>query len=672
MVKSRKSNHFVRPAIGSISLSTRGLFALFFVLMIVGLLPGNALCATFSASVSRSEISINDSVTLTLTLNGSYNTEPDLLALNKDFEIGARSHSSQINVINGHINHSTVWRIGLLPKREGSLTIPSLCCDNVCSMPLTVVVKGQASATDSAPVLLETEVSSPEVIAQSQLIFTIRLLMRQPLSEASLSQLQPQGVETTVKIVPDDLSYNTTQGGHTYQVIERHYILFPQHAGTLQLPPIRLDGTLPISGANGNSAFPPGSDPFDLLGQQGQRIRLHSKTMSVKVIDPATHNPDEPWLPAQKLSISDDWQQQPPTLTVGEAATRTITTSVSALSANTLPELTITAPEGFKTYPDKTVRNDHISSDGIRGEMVQKVAMVPTQAGTFTLPEISMRWWDKTDQHWKTAKVKAVTIKVVPTELANTPPPQAAATPPATTSKTALPAPVTKAPAPQTTAPDQTTAAQSKNLPSEIKPKNQRLSTPLQHNPWVWVTLACVVGWGITILFYRRRQHQPKTRPTEPIPQKSTSEGQDQKVTKRQVIQLAQANQAAETRKALVKWIETLGDEKTSGTQSALKDSHGNKLSIDSFLQLVDEPLRREIRYLERYLFARNCGTDISNGKQQGSQPVAVGEAIWDGTALAEQLQQMDIDQIMKENKTGSRGSTKKDEDLPSFYPQKQ
>lgn len=601
-----------------------------------------------SATISRNIIGLDESFTLTLTMDGSCDCEPDLSPLKHDFEVGGNSHSSQVNIINGHVSRSKVWRVVLMPKRGGRLTIPSLCCDGNCTMPQNIVVKDLPPGDiNGAAVMIEAEVSNPEVTVQAQLIYTVRLLLRQALSEAALSELQPQGVETSVKVVPDDLHYTTTRNGYSYQVIERNYILFPQHAGELKLPPVRLDGILAASRANLRSPFSATIDPFDMIGQRGKRFRLRTKAITVKVVDPAQHDPSQPWLPAQKLTIDDDWQQHPPTMTVGEAATRTITTSVSALSATALPELKIEAPPSFKTYPDKTVRHDTSTSTGTKGQMVQKIAMVPTRAGKFTLPATSMRWWDSANRQWKTANLPAVTVTVTPSQRSGA----AAAQTPAPPVQPTAPA----SPQPQhhlATKP----AASPAVAQAPVSASATTSATPAEQvNPWLWISLACVAGWLLTILFFRQRRHQPTAPATPPVdttpaPAEAAATIQHD-ISKDQVIRLAQSHRAAETRRTLAAWIATLEDKTQSG--------NGDKLSIDSFPRLVDEPLRREILYLEHYLFAHNSPDD--NGAQS-----------WDGNALAQQLQQLDIEQLVKKRditETDKPGGKKGGNELPSFYP---
>ncbi|MEA3464806.1 MAG: BatD family protein [Thermodesulfobacteriota bacterium] len=554
------------------------------------------------ASASRNQIGINESVTLQLTAIGDSDDEPDLSVLEQDFEIAGRSQSSQVTIINGDVSRSKVWTLTLLPRRSGSLTIPAICSGADCSQPSTIKVRKQPPGDqNNARVLLEVEISAHEVMAQAQLIYTVRLLMRQPLAQASLSELKPQGVETSVHQLGDDVRYETQRGSWRYQVVERNYALFPQHSGILQLPPLRLEGLL--QGEN-RSRFNARFDPF---GQQGQLIRLRSQPIEISVIAPPPSDTQQPWLPATKFNIEDEWQHTPPTLNVGEPATRSITTTATGLAAAQLPELKLSAPQSFKSYPDQTVRKDIHKRDGIRGSMVQKVALVPTQAGTFTLPAVQLKWWDIDHKKWRTQSTEVITLNVLPArrDVGSIPIP-----PPQSTTPTV--APVDTSPAPPTTTIEPT--AGSKSI-------------------WQWLSLLCATGWIITLIIWQRQKRDARRTRQEITPNTVPAAQQNAGTALKEAIRLAKNNEAQPSRAALMRWIHALNHEHKG-------------LTADTFLRDAPEPLKGEIIALNQYLYALNDGDNEKDMKQ------------WDGQPLSEALQ------CWKPSPNNTKESV-----LPAFYP---
>lgn len=549
-----------------------------FTLLLVLFSTSTAYAAELSVRASRTQISINESVSVELTAVGNLGEDPNLSVLNKDFEIAGQSQSSQVSIVNGDYSKSKVWSLTLLPKRSGTLIIPALCSGSDCSKPTTLIVREQSTIEQAdATVILESEVSNYEVMVQQQLIYTIRLLIRQPLLQAGLGDITPEGVETTLFQLGDDVRYETERGTYRYQVIERNYALFPQQAGQLHLPPQRFSGQ---TQTNNRSRL---SSRFDPFGQEGQTIRLRTKAIDVTVNEAPALMTHQTWLPATKFLIGDDWQQSPPTLTVGEPATRTIITTATGLTAAQLPELMIQAPNSFKSYPDQTMRQDQLEPTGVRGMMEQKVALVPTQAGTFTLPAIQLKWWDITGKKWRTQSTKEITVQVLPA--------QRETSTPAAVNVAAPPIP----PTPPTQAVTEKTTTAPVSAPSVL---NQLASRPI----WLWVSILCASGWLITLILLwcsrKRKQSQPPAKGTEATATRPANKALAE------VIRCAQSNDASQTRAALQVWITTIEPQS----------------NIEHFTQHADEPLKTQIMSLNRALYS------------------AVGGEAWCGDELAKSL----------------------------------
>ncbi len=528
--------------------------------------------AEISVSASRNQLSINDSLVVEIVLSDDNDGAPDLTALEKDFEIRGRSQSSQIQIINGEMSRSTKWSLSLIPRRSGTLTIPPLCSGQDCSQPVPITVLPQREQdTANADVLIEVESRPDEhTVVQGQVLYTVRLLLRQPVAQASLSPPEPQGVDTLVQKLGEDQHSETYRNGWRYQVIERHYALFPQQSGKLHLPPLQFEAVLQN-----------GRNPFDL---QSRVIRQRSNSLDLQVDPPAST--EHPWLPALGLRLEDDWQQHPPTLTVGEPTTRTITVRGAGVTAAQLPEFALKVPQGFKSYPDQPAREDVSGPTGLSGVLVQKVAVVPTHAGRFELPALSLFWWDSTESRWREEILPAISVDVLPAERQ------------AVTS-----------PAP----PQPSNQASPASVPAEKEPGAENLSSPpappkplVQPNPilWQWATGVCAVGWLLTaLLWWRQRATKQPTPPTPPPP---SCQGATQG-SKTAVVKAARDNDARTTYDALCLWGKQLANDHSTGA--------------DYWQKCEDLTVREQVARLQRCLYAADHDS-------------------WQGTALIEALQQ--------------------------------
>ena len=84
------------------------------------------LAAEFTASVDRTQITEQETLTLKLRLNEQvYRGQPELRALENDFKIQGQQRSQQFRSVNGTTESFTEWNIGLMPRHTGTLTIPA-------------------------------------------------------------------------------------------------------------------------------------------------------------------------------------------------------------------------------------------------------------------------------------------------------------------------------------------------------------------------------------------------------------------------------------------------------------------------------------------------------------------------------------------------------------------
>ena len=109
--------------------------------------------------------------------------------------------------------------------------------------------------------------------------------------------------------------------------------------------------------------------------------RSAALTLDVKTVP--EQFPGGHWLPAKKVTLVEDWSQEPPQFQVGEPLTRTLTLIAQGQTASQLLELPEWVPDAFKQYPDQPSLHDEKSSDGISAIREEKVAIIPNRAGEY-------------------------------------------------------------------------------------------------------------------------------------------------------------------------------------------------------------------------------------------------------------------------------------------------
>ncbi len=486
-------------------------------------LPPCLLAAQVTAVTDRDRLGAGESLQLELRVNGSPDDDPDLRVLERDWEILNRSQSSQMQLINGSLSRSLVLSLSLMPRRSGDLAIPAVCFGSDCSRPLTIRVSEQPASTGAAdPLLLEAEAQPWQVPVGAQILFTVRVLHRVDLAQASLSEPRVEGGEADIRQLGKDRSFETRRGGYRYQGIERRYTVFPRQVGSLSIAALQLDAQIDA-----------GSSRRDPFGRSLQQVRRKTEALPIQVTEPPADLGSRSWLPARRLTLQDDWQQHPPTLRVGEPATRTLTLTAEGLPAASLPDLQLPVPDGWKSYPDQPSRQDAENDQGIVGTLQQKLALVPTRPGAVELPAVDLDWYDVAAGSWSRIHLDALTLKVAPAaagSLATSPSSQVPAAPVATA------APAVASP-----------AAPGADAPPVA-------SGPEKSSPgfWPWLSLVLGLGWLVSLLLlWRHRRCSPSLKDE---PSAGGASRETEQVAFKAVLKAAGRNDSQATRQALLRW----------------------------------------------------------------------------------------------------------------------
>lgn len=399
----------------------------FFLLALLLLLPWSVWGGEeLAVSASRHTLTEGESFDLTIILGGKRETSPDWTSLEKDFEILGTSQSNRIQILNGQMETHIQWRITLTPKRIGELTIPSLVVAKQKSqeIPITVLPAGQQAPRQSdtegiPPLRVEVEVSPAKVYQQAQVRYRVRIYYQTEveLREAELSEPKPS--DAVVVRMGEDKQYTAQVHGEHYKVVERNYALFPQKTGTLKIPPVTL--TAQVTQRHGWAG---GHDPLQFFGlPQGslldpfgnsRPVKLLSKTEQVEVL-PAPVQAPSPWLPSTKVTLTESWSPASPHFRVGEPVTRTLTLEAIGQDGKQIPPFLLSNTiVGMKYYADQPQFDTKVQQDSMIGRRIEKLALIPAQPGTITLPEIRVPWWNIKENRAEVAILPSQVIQVAP------------------------------------------------------------------------------------------------------------------------------------------------------------------------------------------------------------------------------------------------------------------
>lgn len=439
-----------------------------FILLLLAL-PLQSLAA-IRVTLDRNPISINDTVQITIESDESIDGSPNISPLTEDFELISRSQRSSTQWVNGALSRSIQIIVTAQPKRQGSITIPALEWDDQKSQPVTLVVEAapQAPGSPDGQALrdfyIEATLDKATPYVQEQVILTLKAYSNRGFTKGGFSSPQLPDSIVANPASNDDNIYETSINNVRYQVQERKLILYPQRSGTFDLGNIIFQGYF----ATGRR---------DIFGSQQLAPRRTSSAQLSLEVKPIPTAAPTPWLPAKQLSLSHYLSDGP--YKTGEPITLTLSTIADGLMAEQLPEPQLELPDSLKAYPDQAEQDSNWDVDSVTAKRVDKIALIPTRPGKFTIPPVELRWWNTASDTIEVARIGPIEIEVTGAAAIT----HSGSTPPAT--------------------PDSGSTPPTSSDAEAIVPSDQ-LTPPGKADLWLYVAIAATVLWLLTLAMLLR------------------------------------------------------------------------------------------------------------------------------------------------------------------------
>ena len=404
--------------------------------------------ATLEARLDRQVVRAGETLRLTLRYGGdAVPARPDLRPLTDDFEILGTEQSQNVTVVNGRVEQTRELDIILSPLHGGTLTIPALEAGDLATAPLTLTVLDAgatipgAGADDAATAGARPHGAAPDVFVQAtadqtspfvqgEVGYMVRVYDGVGIREGALTEPAAEGVRVEPR--GDTRTFEQVVNGRPYIVHERSYALFPQTSGEVTVPPVVLQARVQEARRGRGAAFDDafGDDVFaemfaqmraggfagsliDRMMSPGRELRVRSNPVTLSVQGRPADAASGWFLPARAVELAQSWEPAAPAFRVGETVRRTVTLRADGASAQQLPKLEVAAVDGVKQYPGQSEQRTVPGADGVAAELVQTFDLLPARAGTFTLPEVAVQWWDVEAKVQRTASLPAQTIEVL-------------------------------------------------------------------------------------------------------------------------------------------------------------------------------------------------------------------------------------------------------------------
>jgi len=367
------------------------------LLALVLLLLPTLLWAEVDVRVDRNPVQEDESFAIQFS-SPNVDGEPDFSPLQNDFKILQTNQSRNLQLINGVMKQSVSWTLMLAPLHAGKIIIPSIAFGSDSSPKLELEVKPASNASSGVGndlFFVQVEADSQSAYVQSQILVTVKLYLGSPnIMEPHLEDLSVSDKDASIQKLDKDADYNKRVGNRNYRVIEKKYAVFPQTPGTLTINSIKFETRYV-------------EDRMALRYKQAK-----SKPLDIQVKPIPSQIGSGYWLPAADLQLTESWSPELDKLKEGEPATRTITLTATGVSSNLLPPVSQGDFSFAKQYPDQPALSDGTSDNGVVGKRVEKIAIIPSQAGSFIIPAIEIPWWNTKKDRMEYARIRAKRINV--------------------------------------------------------------------------------------------------------------------------------------------------------------------------------------------------------------------------------------------------------------------
>ena len=373
-----------------------------------------------STSVDKNQLTIEDSIELSIKISGVRNPPIPKLPPLTDFKVRSTGTQSSTQIFNSDMQVSTTHKYLLTPKIEGNFIIGpvtmNLSGSNYQSDPIMVTINkpNPIKPNENRSVYTETSISKKTPYINEQVVYTFKLFRKTEARNLNLSMPYDESFFRKENLGKAK-RYSRVINGIAYDVDEVSIALFPIKIGESTIPPSIMELDL-IHRTQTNRRRDPFArffnDPF--FGGVTQNKHKILSTKSIKLNTQPLPKKGKP------NGFKNFVGQFSITATVGKESfdagdTTTLTITVSGIGNVMDVSLTnLNLGDQFKIYPDQPIFTKSIHGNQIGGEKIFKFALVPFTTGRQTISSISLNYFDPDKKKYNTISTNPISLTIKP------------------------------------------------------------------------------------------------------------------------------------------------------------------------------------------------------------------------------------------------------------------
>jgi len=367
-----------------------------------------------TASVDRNHLGLGESVTLTISVQGTQGgTEPSIPTVD-GLTFAGPSTSTSVSIDNGQMSQSLSFAYRVTPTRMGEFTIPAIEVSaggkSYLTTPIKLVVEKAAPQGDLDQTLFaRVQLPSRQLYLGQTVPLQVLVFSRIDVPLAGLRDFSYQADGLGFKFLPNVKPVTQVINGETFNVQVIRGAICPTRTGKLEFGSCIVKALLKVQ-KRGRGGWPFNDDFFSNPFAQPEvhEVPVTTDPVSIEVLP----LPEE-GRPADFAGAIGQWNLEvtakPTEVAVGDPITLTIKISGTG-NIDTVPAPKLGSLDGFKTYdPTTKTTKDDLNTAGER--VIQQV-LIPKNTEVKELPEVRLVYFDPVAKAYKTAVQSAIKLLV--------------------------------------------------------------------------------------------------------------------------------------------------------------------------------------------------------------------------------------------------------------------
>ena len=402
-----------------------------------GLSPIGAQTISVSAP---SRVSVGENFRLSYTINTQQVEDFRAGNIPSGIEIIAgpyTSSQSSFQMINGHTSSSSsiTYTYTLYASKHGTFTIPGARAvingKTISSRSVQLTVSGTAHNNGGgAPAMhgddnedaqvksagnrisgndlfIKVSANKRRVHEQEPVLLTYKVYTLVELTQLEGKMPDLNGFHTQEVKLPQQKSFHIENvHGRNYRCVTwSQYVMYPQITGKLEIPSITFKGIVVQQNRN--------VDPFEAFFNGGSgyvEVKKDIKAPGITLqVDPLPLRPANFSGGVGKFNISASLNHNE--VKAGEPISlRIVVGGLGNLKLIKEPQIVV--PKDFDKYDAKVTDKTRLTSNGVEGNMVYDILMVPRNRGDYEIPPIEFTYYNVETNRYQTIKTQSFKIKV--------------------------------------------------------------------------------------------------------------------------------------------------------------------------------------------------------------------------------------------------------------------